>query len=93
MNGLTLFCTVAGVMIVLCGFVSWLLSVIRDDKKTASEMDEAKRRADGMLLQDKAQEASLLAKSKAMRERMGDECCLHPEYKFQPKHRQVVGRE
>ena len=27
------------------------------------------------------------------RERMGRECCLHPEYQFDEKHRQVVGRE
>lgn len=93
MNGLTLLCTVAGALICVAGFVSWILSAIRDDKKTAAEMDEAIRRADGMLLQDECQEAKLLAKSKEMRERMGDECCLHPEYKFQPKHRQVVGRE
>ena len=31
MNGLTLFCTIAGMMIVLCGFVSWLLRVRDED--------------------------------------------------------------
>lgn len=93
MNGLTLLCTIAGVIIVTFGFAFWLASLFRDDKTISAEMDEAQRRADGMLLQDECQEAILLAKSKEMRDRMGDECCLHPEYKFQPKHRQVVGRK
>ena len=70
--------------------VGGLLHYWLDD---TDEMDEAERRDKGMLLQDEMQAAALLRKYEECRERMGRECCLHPEYEFNEKHRQVVGRE
>ena len=57
------------------------------------ELDEAERRDKGYLLQDDQQAAALQRKYEECRERMGKECCLHPEYQFDEKHRQVVERE
>lgn len=78
-----------GACIVVC-IAGYLLATLLDDTR---EMDEAERRDKGYLLQDEMQAAALLRKYEECRERMGKECCLHPEYKFQERHRQVVGRE
>jgi len=77
----------AAVVVAIAGY---LLATLLDDTR---EMDEAERRGKGYLLQDEMQAAALLRKYEECRERMGKDCCLHPEYKFQEQHRQVVGRE
>lgn len=77
----------AAVVVAIAGF---FLACLLDDVK---QLDEAERRDKGMLLQDDEQAAALLRKYEECRERMGKECCLHPEYKFDEKHRQVAGRE
>jgi len=77
----------AAVVVAIAGF---FLACLLDDVK---QLDEAERRDKGMLLQDDEQAAALLRKYEECRERMGKDCCLHPEYKFQERHRQVVGRE
>lgn len=69
--------------------VGFCLAHLLDD---TCEMDEAERRHKGLLLQDETQAAELMRRYNECRERMGRDCCLHPEYKFNPKHRQVVGR-
>lgn len=71
------------------GFILIIKSIIDDNRK----MDEAERRYRGILLQDKTQAAELMRRYNECRERMGKDCCLHPEYRFNPKHRQVVGRD
>lgn len=75
---------------VVVAVVGFILAHLLDDTR---EMDEAERRDKGMLLQDEQQAAALLRKYNECRERMGKDCCLHPEYEFNEKHRQVVGRE
>ena len=77
----------ACVFVAIAGF---FLACLLDDVK---QLDEAERRDKGQLLQDEEQAAALLRKYEECRERMGRECCLHPEYQFDEKHRQVVGRE
>jgi len=77
----------AAVVVAIAGF---FLACLLDDVK---QLDEAERRDKGYLLQDEMQAAALLRKYNECRERMGKECCLHPDYKFQEQHRQVVGRE
>ena len=75
---------------VVVGIAGFILASLLDD---VTEMDEAERRDKGYLLQDDEQAAALLRKYEECRERMGRECCLHPEYKFQERHRQVVGKQ
>ena len=70
--------------------VGFFLAHLLDDTR---EMDEAERRNKGVLLQDETQAAELMRRYNECRERMGKDCCLHPEYEFNEKHRQVVGRE
>lgn len=89
MDVLTVLAFIGSVlMIVIVGSI--LAIIIGGDD---CEMDEAERRDNGMLLQDEMQAAALLRKYNECRERMGRDCCLHPEYQFDEKHRQVVGRE
>ena len=75
---------------VVVAIVGFFLAHLLDDTR---EMDEAERRDKGLLLQDEMQAAALMRKYNECRERMGKDCCLHPEYEFNEKHRQVVGRE
>lgn len=89
MDVLTVLAFIGSVLMIV--IVGSILAIIMggDD----CEMDEAERRDKGMLLQDEMQAAALLRKYNECRERMGRDCCLHPEYEFDEKHRQVVGRE
>lgn len=70
--------------------IGFFLAHLLDDTR---EMDEAERRHRGILLQDETQAAELMRRYNECRERMGKDCCLHPEYRFNEKHRQIVGRE
>jgi hypothetical protein len=73
---------------VVVGFFGWLVSLLtRDD----DDMAEAVRRSDGYLVQDEEQERELLRRYNECRERMGKDCCVHPEYQFNEKHRLVTG--
>jgi len=73
---------------VVVAIAGYLLSTLLDDTR---EMDEAERRDKGMLLHDEEQAAALLRKYEECRDRMGKECCVHPEYQFNEKHRLVTG--
>lgn len=81
--------TACGIGITLIGFALFIRSIMTENQ----ELAEAERRDKGMLLQDEQQAAELMRRYNECRERMGRDCCLHPEYQFNEKHRQVVGRE
>lgn len=83
-------CLIGGILVTGAGVVVILKRCCNRDH---GEMAEAMRRAEGTLLRDEVQEKILLQRYNECRARMGKECCVHPEYEFNEKHRIVPGRD
>jgi hypothetical protein len=89
MNGIAYISAAAGGIIMVVGLLLIIRSCVKDSRDDA----EAVRRSNGYLVQDLAQAKALQRQLDECRERMGKECCLHPEYRFDERHQLVNVRK